>query len=76
MSTPNLNPLEQLLRLNTSSPEFNDQVNDILRGEEYKQWSERVAGAEVVELVDFLDRVRPRVSFFDSFSTLLRFSML
>ena len=76
MSTPNLNPLEQLLRLNTSSPEFNDQVNDILRGEEYKQWAERVAGAEVVELVDFLDRVRPRVSFFDSLSTLLRFSML
>ena len=76
MSTPNLNPLEQLLRLNTSSPEFNDKVNDILRGEEYKQWAERVAGAEVVELVNFLDRVRPRVSFFDSLSTLLRFSML
>ena len=76
MSTPNLNPLEQLLRLNTSSPEFNDQVNDILRGEEYKQWAERVAGAEVVELVDFLDGVRPRVSFFDSLPTLLRFSML
>ena len=76
MSTPNLNPLEQLLRLNTSSPEFNDKVNDILRGEEYKQWAECVAGAEVVELVNFLDRVRPRVSFFDSLSTLLRFSML
>ena len=58
MTSPHLTPLKQLLRLNTSSSEFNDQVDNILHGEEYKQWAEHVDGADVLGLVQFLDRVR------------------
>ena len=52
-------PLEQLLNLNTSLPEFNDQVSNILHGEEYRQSAKRINGTDASRLVDFLDGVRP-----------------
>ena len=52
-------PLEQLLNLNTSLPEFNDQVSNILHGEEYRQLAKRINSTDASRLVDFLDGVRP-----------------
>ncbi|KAF9789483.1 kinase-like domain-containing protein [Thelephora terrestris] len=56
MTSPRLNPLEQLLRLKSSSLDFNDQVSNILEGAEYKEWAKLMNGPDVVELVNFLDR--------------------
>lgn len=64
MISPNLNPLERLLRLNRSTSDFHDQISNILYGEEYKQWVPGINGGDVVKLVDCLDRVRCRASFF------------
>ena len=52
------NPLEQLLRLDSSSTNFSDQVSNFLHGVESKQWAKRINGADAVELVSFLEGVR------------------
>jgi len=57
-----LNPLDQLRRLDRSSPKFHDQVSNILSGEEYKQWVLNVQDDDLVGLTDYLDKVRRRVS--------------
>ena len=57
------NPLEQLRRLDLSSPKFHDQVRKILYGEEYRQWVVSVQGDDLVGLVDYLDKVCFRFSF-------------
>ena len=56
MTSPN--PLEQLLRLNSSLPQFDDQVSNILHGEGYRQFVKRISSTDAVRLIDFLDRVR------------------
>jgi len=56
------NPLTLLRRLDTSSSTFHDQVSNILSGEEYKRWKPGVQGDDLVGLVDYLDKVRHRVS--------------
>lgn len=61
---PSLNPLVQLLGLNRSLPEFNDQVSNILHGEEYRELAKRISGADAVRLIDFLDNVCRYASFF------------
>ena len=76
MTSPHLNPLEQLLRLNSSSPEFNDQVSNTLHGEGYRQWAKRISGTDAVRLIDFLDRVRRCASFLASRSRPCRLSIL
>ena len=58
--------LEQLLGLDTSLPEFNDQVSNILHGEEYRQLAKRISRTDAVKLIDFLDRVRRYASFLAS----------
>jgi hypothetical protein len=55
-------PLKRLRRLDRSSSEFQDQVSNILYGEEYKQWVPNIQGDDLVGLVDYLDKVRCRVS--------------
>ena len=66
---PQFQPLEQLLRLNTSSSQFNDQVSVILHREEYRQWIECADGDDVTRLIDFLDTVRRSTLFFASCSS-------
>jgi len=56
------NPLTQLRHLDTSSPTFQDQVSNVLYGEEYKQWTQNLEGDDLIGLVDYLDNVRHRVS--------------
>ena len=63
MSSPDLSPLEQLLGLNSSLPEFNDQVSNILHSEEYRKRVKRISSDDAVRIIDFLDRVRRYASF-------------
>ena len=69
-------PLTQLRRLDKSSPTFQDQVSNILYGEEYTRWMSGLQGEDLVGLVDYLDDVRRRVSLFRSHLTRSRPSML
>ena len=58
------NPLNQLRRLDASSSTFHHQVNDLLHGEEYKRWMSNLGqDDDLVGLVEYLDKVRPRASF-------------
>ena len=55
-------PLKQLRRLDKSSSKFHDRVSNILYGEEYKQWVSTIQGDGLMGFVDYLDKVRCRVS--------------
>jgi hypothetical protein len=57
-----LNPLVQLRRLDRSSSEFHEQLNEVLRGEGYKQWVPNLDGDGLVGLVDYLDNVCHRTA--------------
>ena len=58
MSSPASPALQQLQRLNRSSSDFEDQLNDVLYGEEYRQCVQYLQGDDLVWLVDYLDKVR------------------
>jgi hypothetical protein len=62
MPSPNSPVLQQLDRLNGSLPEFHDQLYDLLYGEEYVQCVRNLQEDDLVWLVNYLDRVRPRVA--------------
>ena len=64
MTSPGLNPLEQLLRLDKSVPNFHDQINNVLYGKEYKQWVQVINASDAVKFVDYLDTVRRYALFF------------
>ena len=55
--------LKQLWGLDESSLEFQDQLSNILNGEEYTQWVLNLQGDDLVLFVDYLDKVRCRISF-------------
>ena len=59
---PSRNPLKQLCHLDRSSPDFHDQVSNILQGEEYNQWVPNIQGDDLVGIVNYLDKVRGHVS--------------
>jgi len=56
--TPSLSSLGQLHRLNRSSSNFQDQLSNVLYGEEYKQLVPALRGEDLVWLVDYLDKAR------------------
>jgi hypothetical protein len=62
MPSPNSPILQQLDRLNGSLSGFQDQLYDLLYGEEYAQCVRNLQGDDLVWLVNCLDRVRPRVA--------------
>ena len=62
MSSPSLPVLEQLRRLDKSSPKFHDQLSSILYGKEYQQCVPNLQGDDLVWLVDYLDKVRRHIS--------------
>jgi len=62
MSSPTSSTLQQLHRLNRSSPDFHDKLCNVLYGEEYVQCVPNIEGEDLVWLVDYLDKVRRRVS--------------
>ena len=62
MSPPNSPVLQQLHNLNRSSPDFNDQLSNVLYGEEYQECVPNLQGEDLVWLVDYLDEVCRRIS--------------
>jgi hypothetical protein len=54
--------LQQLRRLNGSSPDFHDQLCKVLSGEEYRQCVSNLQGDDLVWLVGYLDNVRRHVA--------------
>jgi len=49
--------LQQLRRLDRSSPGFHDQLTKILYGEDYQQRAPKLQGDDLVWLIDYLDKV-------------------
>ena len=62
MPPPNSPVLQRLDHLDGSLSGFHDQLHDLLYGEEYHQCVRDLQGDDLVWLVDYLDRVRPRVT--------------
>jgi len=54
--------LQRLHRLNRSSSTFPDQLNSILRGEEYRELVLNLQGDDLVWLVDYLDTVHRHIA--------------
>jgi len=52
----------RLHRLGRSSPNFHNQLCNVLYGEDYVQYVQNLQGDDVVWFVDFLDKVRRRVA--------------
>lgn len=57
MTSPRTPALQSLSSLDASLPDFQDQVCDILRGEEYTQCVEGLDRDDSTWLVDYLDKV-------------------
>jgi len=76
MSSPTSPVLQQLHDLDTSSPDFHDQLCNIFYGEEYVQCAPHLQHDDVVWLVDYLDTVRRYIAFPTPRSTHCRFSMV
>ena len=62
MSSPGSSTLQQLHRLDRSSPDFHDQLCNVLYGEEYVQCVRNIKDDDLVWLVNYLDKVRCRVA--------------
>jgi hypothetical protein len=50
-------PLQQLSRLDRASSEFPQQLDNVLRGQEYKQCVLNLQGDDLTWLVNYLDEV-------------------
>ena len=63
MPSPRSLALLQLRHLDKCSPEFHDQLCNVLYGEEYIKRVPDLQGDDLVWLVDYLDKVRHRITF-------------
>ena len=63
MPPTSLLSLIRLRSLDESSLGFQDQLSDVLNGEEYTKWVPNLQGYDLVWLIDYLDKVRRRVLF-------------
>ena len=62
MSPPSHPVLQQLHHLDRSSPDLNDQLSNVLYGEEYQKCVPNLQGEDLVWLVDYLDEVCCHIS--------------
>jgi len=62
MSSPSSPVLQRLCCLDRSSPDFQDQLSDVLYGQEYRQYAPSLQSNDLVWLVEYLDKVRYRVA--------------
>ena len=60
MTSPGSSLLQELCSLD--APLSESQLNDILHGEEYQQLAPNLRGDDLIWFVDYLDKVRRRVS--------------
>ena len=58
MSSPSSLALKRLNRLDKSSPDFHDQLCNVLYGEEYVECAPHLQHDDVMWLVHYLDTVR------------------
>lgn len=58
LSEPNLTPLQQLRSLNRASPEFFDQLNNVLHDKACEESIRNLEGNDLVSVIDYLDKVR------------------
>ena len=63
MALPNSSALQKLHNLDASSPDFQDQLCNTLYGKEYMDGVQGLEGDDPTWLVNYLDKVRLRVSF-------------
>jgi hypothetical protein len=54
--------LQQLDLLDRSSPNFHDQLSNVLYGQEYQQCTPNLQGEDLVWLVDYLDKVHCHIA--------------
>jgi hypothetical protein len=67
--------LQQLDLLNRSSPNFHNQLSNILYGQEYQQCVPNLKGDDLSWLIDYLDKVRRHITFLTLHLIQHRFSM-
>ena len=58
MASPGSPVLQRLNGFDRSSPEFQNQLSNVLHGQEYRQCVPDLEGDDLVWLVDYLDEVR------------------
>ena len=63
MASPNSPALQKLHNLDVSSPNFQDQLCNTLYGKEYMDGVQGLEGDDPTWLVNYLDKVRLRISF-------------
>ena len=64
------------LPLDQSSPDFSNQLNNVLYGKEYEQHVQNFQKDDLVWLVDYLDKVCPHVNFLACHSSQDRLSIV
>lgn len=62
MSSPGSPVLQQLNRLDRSLPNFQDQLSNVLYGQEYKKSMPNLEDDDFVWLVDYLSEVRRQIT--------------
>ena len=62
MSPPSSPPLQQLDRLDKSSPDFHDQLCSVLYGQDYVQCERDLGEGDLIWLIEYLDKVRRHVA--------------
>lgn len=58
MASPSSSILQQLGRLDQSSPDFPNQLDELLHGQEYERCTPDLQGDDLKWLVDYFDEVR------------------
>ena len=66
MAAPSSPALEKFQNLHASSSELQDQLNDLLRGEDYQECVPNLEGDDLVWLVEYLDEVCRPIALPDS----------
>ena len=66
MLAPSPPALRKLQSLHPSSSKFQDQLNDLLRGEDYQECVPNLEGDDLVWLVEYLDEVCRPIALPDS----------
>ena len=65
------NPLQQLYDLEKSSPQFYNQLRDIISGKEYRECVPHLRDDDLVRLVEYLDGVSLQIALPHSLFTVI-----
>lgn len=62
MSSASPSVLEQLRRLDKSSPKFHDRLSNVLYGEKYQKCAPNLPGDDSASVVEYLNGVRRHIA--------------